>query len=69
MLATAGIYAVISYLTAQRSREIGIRMALGARPADVLRMVTAEGIELAILGVLFAVIASLGLGRLIASRL
>jgi macrolide transport system ATP-binding/permease protein len=44
-------------------------MALGARPADVLRMVTVEGIGLAILGVLFGVIASLGLGRLIASRL
>jgi hypothetical protein len=44
-------------------------MALGARPTDVLRMVTAEGIELAILGVLFGVIASLGLGRLVASRL
>jgi len=69
VLATAGIYAVISYLTAQRTREIGIRMALGARPADVLRMVTAEGVKLAILGVLFGVIASLGLGRLIASRL
>ncbi|HEV3197062.1 MAG TPA: ABC transporter permease [Bryobacteraceae bacterium] len=69
VLSTAGIYAVISYLTAQRTREIGIRMALGARPADVLRMVTAEGIGLAILGVLFGVIASLGLGRLIASRL
>ena len=69
VLATAGIYAVISYLTTQRTREIGIRMALGARPADVLRMVTAEGIKLAIIGVLFGVIASLGLGRLIASRL
>jgi len=69
VLATAGIYAVVSYLTAQRTREIGIRMALGARPADVLRMVTVEGIGLAILGVLFGVVASLGLGRLIASRL
>jgi len=69
VLATAGIYAVISYLTAQRTREIGIRMALGARPTDVLKMVTAEGIGLASLGVLFGVIASLGLGRVIASRL
>ena len=63
ILATAGIYAVISYLTLQRTREIGIRMALGARPADVLRMVTGQGVALAAVGVVFGMIASLAAGR------
>jgi putative ABC transport system permease protein len=69
ILATAGIYAVISFLTLQRTREIGIRMALGARPADVLRMVTGHGVALAAVGVVFGMIASLAAGRVLASRL
>jgi len=69
ILATAGIYAVISYLALQRTREIGIRMALGARPADVLRMVTGQGVALAAVGVVFGMIASLAAGRVLASRL
>ena len=69
ILATAGIYAVISYLTLQRTREIGIRMALGARPADVLRMVTGQGLALAAVGVAFGILASLAAGQVLASRL
>ena len=69
ILATAGIYAVISFLTLQRTREIGIRMALGARPADILRMVTGQGVALAALGVVFGMMASLAAGRVLASRL
>jgi len=69
ILATAGIYAVISYLASQRTREIGIRMALGARPADVLRMVTGQGVALAAIGVVFGILASLAAGRVLASRL
>ena len=69
VLATAGIYAVISYLALQRTREIGIRMALGARPADVLRMVTGQGVALAAVGVAFGLAASLAAGRVLASRL
>jgi putative ABC transport system permease protein len=69
ILATAGIYAVISFLTLQRTREIGIRMALGARPADVLRMVTGQGVALAAVGVVFGTIGSLAAGRVLASRL
>ena len=51
VLATAGLYAVISYLAAQRTQEIGIRLALGARPRDVLWMVTVQGVGLAGAGV------------------
>jgi len=69
ILATAGIYAVISFLTLQRTREIGIRMALGARPADVLRIVTGQGLTLAAVGVAFGIIGSLAAGQVLASRL
>ena len=68
ILATAGIYAVISCLTLQRNREIGIRMALGARPADVLRMVTRQGVALAAVGVAFGMVASLAAGQVLRSR-
>jgi ABC-type antimicrobial peptide transport system permease subunit len=69
ILATAGIYAVISFLTLQRTREIGIRVALGARPVDVLRMVTGHGVTLAAVGVAFGTLGSLAAGRVLASRL
>jgi len=69
VLAMAGLYAVISYLTAQRTQEIGIRMALGARPADVLWMVTGQGLALAAAGLVCGVAGSLAAGRILASRL
>ena len=68
-LAMAGLYAVISCLTAQRTQEIGIRMALGARPADVLWMITGQGLGLAAAGLVCGVAGSLALGRILASRL
>jgi len=69
VLASVGIYGVISYAVAQRTREIGVRMALGARPADVLRMILTEGLKLVVIGVVFGVAAALTLTRLLAGMI
>ena len=68
-LALVGAYGVISFSVARRVQEIGVRMALGARPADVLRMVLRQGLWLVAIGVAIGAAASLGLTRLIASQL
>ncbi len=69
MLAAVGTYGVLAYSVAQRTHEIGLRMALGAERGDVLRMVAQEGLLLAGLGVAIGILAALGLTRLIASML
>jgi ABC-type antimicrobial peptide transport system permease subunit len=64
LLSSVGIYGVISYLVGQRTQEIGIRVALGARRWDVLRLVLSHSVQMAVLGVLIGVAASLALTRL-----
>jgi predicted permease len=69
LLAAIGLYGVMAYAVVQRTSEIGIRMALGARAAGVLRMVVRQGLTLAAVGVVVGSLASFGLGRVIAGQL
>ena len=68
-LSATGIFGVMSYTVAQQSKEIGIRMALGARTADVLRSVVGRAVALAGLGVIAGIIAALALGGFIRNQL
>jgi ABC-type antimicrobial peptide transport system permease subunit len=68
-LATMGIYGVLAYDVAQRTREIGIRLALGADGNAVLRLVVGQGIRLAALGILLGLIGALALTRLMSGMI
>ena len=68
-LALLGIYGVMAYSVSQRTREIGIRMAIGARHADVARMVMRSGLTMTAVGLVLGIAVSLALSRLIASQL
>lgn len=69
LLSCVGIYGVISHLVGQRTREIGVRMALGAQRQDVLRLVLSQGAKMALLGVVVGVVGALGLTRLMSNQL
>jgi putative ABC transport system permease protein len=69
VLATVGIYGVISYTVSQRNHEIGVRMALGAKSSDILTMVIGQGLKLVGIGIVIGLIAIAGLSSLLTSLL
>jgi putative ABC transport system permease protein len=69
LLAAAGLVAVISHSVAQRTREIGVRVAIGALPRNIRRMVAAEGLRPVSVGVAFGIAAAAAINRLFASQL
>ena len=68
-LAALGLYGVLSYVTARRTREIGVRVALGARPGAVARLVVADGLVMTAAGLAAGMLAALALTRVVASQL
>jgi putative ABC transport system permease protein len=67
LIASIGIYGVIAYSVSQRTGEIGVRMALGATPSDMLRLVVGEGMKLALIGIVAGLLGGLALGRAVSS--
>jgi ABC-type antimicrobial peptide transport system permease subunit len=68
-LGCVGIYGVISYIVVQRTTEIGVRMALGADPSEVRRLVLSQGMAVTGIGLALGLVATLGLGNVLSSLL
>jgi predicted permease len=68
-LAMLGVYGVLAYLVAQRTREIGIRMALGSTRASILRLVLWEGFELVLIGLVFGIVGAASLQKVVATEI
>ena len=69
LLAAVGVYGIVSYAVTERSREIGVRLALGAEPVDVLALVLRYGLTLAVAGAVIGLLAAIGLTRVMSSLL
>jgi putative ABC transport system permease protein len=67
ILASVGIYGLLAYLVQQRTREVGIRLALGARQADVFRMIIGQGLKMTLAGIVIGVATSLVFTRVFSS--
>src|SRR6185437_10321904 len=69
ILASVGIYSVVAYMVSQRTNEIGVRVALGAPPGNILRLIIGEGLKPVAIGVGAGVLACVGLAGLVQSQL
>lgn len=69
LLSAVGLYSVMAYVVSQRTREVGIRMALGAKRADVLKMITSQGMKVAAIGIVIGFVMSLALARVLTAVL
>lgn len=69
LLSAVGLYSVMAYIVSQRTREVGIRMALGANSGDVMRMITRQGMRLAAVGVVIGLLLALALAQVLSSLL
>ncbi len=69
LLSAVGLYSVMAYVVSQRTREVGIRMALGANRGDVMKMITRQGMRLAVIGVVIGLLLALALAQVLSSLL